>query len=522
MEFDLPKDKTSIIKVIGVGGGGGNAVNHMYRQGIEGVSFAVCNTDLQALDLSPVPLKIQLGASLTEGRGAGSKPEVGENAAIENIDEIRRYLENNTKMVFITAGMGGGTGTGAAPVIAKIARELGILTVGIVTVPFHFEGKRRRRLAAEGLEKMRESVDTLIVINNERLREMTGDLPINEAFAKADDVVATAAKGIAEVISIKGVINVDFNDVYTVMKDSGVAIMGRAEAEGENRALKAIQSALESPLLNDNDITGAEYCLLNITYGNHQITMDEITEITDYIEEVSGETAEVIFGHAKDENLSEGKIAVTIIATGFKSQPITGYEKAPQKVVEPLNIDKPREIEKELNSPIDSSVSFSTSEKETKEDNDIEITLKDVQEETKAEEERNLFSGHQPNTSSSQSKEEDLNEVSNNEEKEIIKLKLTEDDVNDIENQKKETPKKEDFKRVRESNLSRLKDLSQIIKKAGKVSELEKEPAFKRRGIEPDFSSPSEDSGFTRLSINNDKNGPTLNNNNSFLHDNVD
>ncbi|MFN5879604.1 MAG: cell division protein FtsZ, partial [Flavobacteriales bacterium] len=263
MEFDLPKETSSIIKVIGVGGGGSNAVNHMYGQGIIGVDFIVCNTDRQALDISPVPYKIQLGSSLTDGRGAGAIPEIGMNAAIENIDEIKEVLSKNTKMVFVTAGMGGGTGTGAAPVIAQVAKEMGILTVGIVTVPFNFEGRKRRQQAEEGMDKMRQNVDTLLVINNERLREITGNLTLGNAFAQADDVLTTAAKGIAEVISVTGSINVDFNDVKTVMKDSGVAIMGSAAAEGENRATIAVQQALSSPLLNDNDISGAQYVLLN-------------------------------------------------------------------------------------------------------------------------------------------------------------------------------------------------------------------------------------------------------------------
>lgn len=330
MEFDLPKGQSSIIKVIGVGGGGSNAVNHMYNQGIKGVDFIVCNTDRQALDISPVPYKLQLGPSLTEGRGAGSIPEIGMNAAVENIDEIREFLSKETKMVFVTAGMGGGTGTGAAPVIAQVAKELGILTVGIVTVPFSFEGRKRRQQAEDGLENMRENVDTLLVINNERLREISGNLTLGNAFAQADNVLTTAAKGIAEVISVTGAINVDFNDVNTVMKDSGVAIMGSAVSEGENRAIQAVQEALTSPLLNDNDIAGAQYVLLNITYGNKEVLMDEISDITDYIQDEAGSTADVIWGHGYDETLGDG-LGVTLIATGFNSSPITGFEKAPEK-----------------------------------------------------------------------------------------------------------------------------------------------------------------------------------------------
>ncbi|TXC78870.1 cell division protein FtsZ [Luteibaculum oceani] len=318
MKFDLPKDHSSIIKVIGVGGGGSNAVNHMYQRGIQGVDFMICNTDSQSLDKSPVPVKLQLGASLTEGRGAGSIPDVGKNAAIESIDDVKEILEKNTTMVFITAGMGGGTGTGAAPVIAQAAREMGILTVGIVTIPFNFEGRKRRDQAARGLEQMRNAVDTLLVIQNDKLREVYGNLSLKEAFAKADDVLTTAAKGIAEVVSITGEINVDMNDVQTVMKNSGVAIMGSGLAEGEGRALKAVECALESPLLNDNDISGAQFVLLNITYGNQEIMMDEISTITDYIQEAAGSTADVIWGYAIDEELGD-KISVTVIATGFNA-----------------------------------------------------------------------------------------------------------------------------------------------------------------------------------------------------------
>src|SRR5690554_3243309 len=251
MEFNLEKERSSIIKVIGVGGGGGNAVNHMYSQGIKGVDFLICNTDQQALDQSPIPNKIQLGSSLTEGRGAGSKPEVGKNAAIESVDELKELLENNTQMVFITAGMGGGTGTGAAPVIAQTAREMGILTVGIVTIPFSFEGSRRKNQADLGLEELRKNVDTLLVISNDRLREMHGNLKISEAFSKADDILTVAAKGIAEIITVAGYINVDFEDVKTVMTEGGTAIMGSAVAEGEGRAIKAASHALASPLRSE-------------------------------------------------------------------------------------------------------------------------------------------------------------------------------------------------------------------------------------------------------------------------------
>ncbi|HKJ42920.1 MAG TPA: cell division protein FtsZ [Sunxiuqinia sp.] len=316
MNFDLDKSSGAIIKVIGVGGGGGNAVNHMYEQGIKDVGFMLCNTDAQALKKSPVPLKLQLGESLTEGRGAGNKPEIGREAAVENIDDVKKTLESSTKMVFITAGMGGGTGTGAAPVIAEACKELGILTVGIVTLPFRNEGRRRIKQAIDGIAEMETHVDSLLVINNERIREMYGDFKISEAFAKADNVLTTAAKGIAEIITVPGYINVDFADVETVMRNSGVAVMGSSRSEGEGRALKAVEDALNSPLLNNNDIHGARDILLNITSGGEEVTMDEIGEITDYIQAKAGHDADLIWGNGVDEALGD-QISVTVIATGF-------------------------------------------------------------------------------------------------------------------------------------------------------------------------------------------------------------
>ena len=321
MNFDLALNSGSIIKVIGVGGGGGNAVNHMYHQGIRDVDFMVCNTDAQALINSPVPFKVQLGSSLTEGRGAGNKPETGRDAAIENIEDVKQVLGNNTKMVFITAGMGGGTGTGGAPVIAQAARELGILTVGIVTIPFRNEGRRRIKQAVEGISAMEKHVDSLLVINNERIREMYGDSKISDAFAKADNILTTAAKGIAEIITVPGYINVDFADVETVMRNSGVALMGTGIASGVNRAVIAVEEALNSPLLNNNDIMGARNILLNITSGIEEITMDEIGDITDFVQEKAGNSADLIWGNGVDEALGD-RISVTIIATGFSTSSI--------------------------------------------------------------------------------------------------------------------------------------------------------------------------------------------------------
>ncbi len=314
--FDLPKNQSNVIKVIGVGGGGSNAINHMFQAGINGVDFVICNTDSQALQNSPVPNKIQLGVSLTEGLGAGANPEVGEQAALESMEEIKRMLDNTTKMIFITAGMGGGTGTGAAPVIAKQAKEMDVLTVGIVTMPFQFEGKMRCQQAQIGIEKLRSNVDSLIVINNNKLREVYGNLGFKAGFSKADEVLATAARGIAEVITHHYTQNIDLRDAKTVLSNSGTAIMGSSMSSGSARAQEAIMKALDSPLLNDNKITGAKNVLLLIVSGSQEITIDEIGEINDHIQIEAGHGANIIMGVGEDENLGEA-IAVTVIATGF-------------------------------------------------------------------------------------------------------------------------------------------------------------------------------------------------------------
>lgn len=316
ISFDLPKNQSNVIKVIGVGGGGSNAINHMFKQGIKGVDFIVCNTDSQALQNSSVPNKIQLGVNLTEGLGAGANPDVGHQAALESIEDIEKMLDVNTKMVFITAGMGGGTGTGAAPVIAQLAKERDILTVGIVTIPFQFEGKIRSEQALLGVEKLRRQVDSLIVINNNKLREVYGNLGFKAGFSKADEVLATASRGIAEVITHHYTQNIDLKDAKTVLSNSGTAIMGSAMAEGEDRAKDAIVAALDSPLLNDNKITGAKNVLLLIVSGTNEITIDEIGEINDHIQTEAGYNANIIMGVGEDETLGD-KIAVTIIATGF-------------------------------------------------------------------------------------------------------------------------------------------------------------------------------------------------------------
>ena len=320
IQFELPKNENSnIIKVIGVGGGGGNAVNYMYNLGIDGVDFIVCNTDQKALNNSSVPTKIQLGPSLTQGLGAGANPEIGQKAGVESIDEIENLLANNTKMVFVTAGMGGGTGTGAAPIVAKAAKDLGILTVGIVTTPFTYEGKRRQRQAEEGINQLRSQVDTILVISNDKLRQNFGNIPASQAFVKADDILATATKCITDVINSQGHIVVDFADVSTVMRNGGSAILGSAVAAGENRAYEAVENAINSPLLNDYNIAGAKWVLLNINsaHGIHEHTLDEVEMIQAYVQDQAGEECDVIFGTGFDDNLGEN-ISVTIIATGFQ------------------------------------------------------------------------------------------------------------------------------------------------------------------------------------------------------------
>lgn len=336
MNFDLPKGNSNIIKVIGVGGSGGNAVNHMFNKGINGVDFVICNTDEQALTNSPIANKIQLGATLTQGLGAGNEPNQGREAARESYDDIAEMLSHNAKMVFVTAGMGGGTGTGAAPVIAQQAKDMGILTVGIVTLPFRFEGSKRKKHAIEGLGEMRKSVDALLVVDNEKIREIYGNCPSSQAFGYADDILTLAAKGIAEIITVHGIVNVDFADVKTVMTDSGIALMGSASATGENRAIEAIEKALHSPLLSNNDIRGAKNILLNIiSSSEHESTMDEVCGINDYVQEAAGNNADIIWGNTIDNSLGEA-LSVTVIATGFDDDSLNDFipcEPAERKTV---------------------------------------------------------------------------------------------------------------------------------------------------------------------------------------------
>jgi cell division protein FtsZ len=547
MEFDLPKHDTpqaaSIIKVIGVGGGGSNAVNHMYLQGIAGVDFIVCNTDCQALDLSPVPHKIQLGPNLTEGRGAGMIPEVGMNAAMENIQEIRELLSKDTKMVFVTAGMGGGTGTGAAPVIAQVAKDLGILTVGIVTVPFNFEGRKRRQQAEEGLERMRQNVDTLLIINNERLREFGKNMSLSEAFSHADDVLTVAAKGIAEVISVTGAINVDFNDVNTVMRNSGHAIMGSASAAGEDRAVVAVKNALNSPLLYDNDINGARYVLLNISYGDREVMMDEITDITDYIQEAAGSTADVIWGHGHDASLGD-QLSLTIIATGFSSSPLTGFEKGPERTVVVLEEEKKQEITAPLSSPFESiataPVANVTEEPFMKQVEapltnpfqTVETPIDAVAASPKTT--FNLYDEQEEVVSATQtSMSWEVFDVQSDAivptpaapsfEQEVVKHVLEDDSQQRVE---MEMPKRilspEEQQRKNQERVSRIQEFTSKLKKPDGLLEFENEPAFVRRNIQLQQQIPSSQEEISRFGIGKDANGNSALRSNNFLHDNVD
>jgi cell division protein FtsZ len=514
MQFDLPKEISSIIKVIGVGGGGSNAVNHMYQQGINGVDFIVCNTDQQALDKSPVPTRIQLGVTLTGGRGAGSKPEVGKNAAIENIEELKEILSKNTNMVFITAGMGGGTGTGAAPIIAQTARDMGILTVGIVTIPFRFEGRKRKLFAEDGIEEMRQSVDTLLVIKNEKLREMYGNLGVTQAFGKADNVLTTAARGIAELISVHGEINVDMNDVITVMKDSGVAIMGTGLAEGPDRASIAVKEALDSPLLNDNDIHGASDVLLNITFGSEDVTMDEVSEITDYIQEAAGDSANVIWGYGHDDSLGN-EVRVTIIATGFEGRVNTMLEEVEPEIKRiPLDIEEPRAITEKVTSPIDGSKKEIVKKQEEEELEEPFLKIIDSNDNVQPEIDFNA------STSEGQAGENIIRHTLDlDEEEEVFKpfqAKNTEPRID-----------KETFKRRTDERMNRINNLTNPLQTGKNLREYESTPAYLRRKIELDETAHSSESQVSRFTLSEEedetgKKSTGIRPNNSFLHDNVD
>ncbi len=579
--FDLPKNKSNVMKVMGVGGGGSNAVNHMFQQGITGVDFIVCNTDSQALDKSPVPNKIQLGVNITEGLGAGANPEIGKLAALETHEELRDLLETQTKMLFITAGMGGGTGTGAAPIIAEFAKELDILTVGIVTIPFDFEGKTRQIQAQKGLKKLKKTVDSLIIINNNKLRQVYGNLGFKEGFSKADEVLATAAKGIAQVITHHYTQNIDLKDAKTVLANSGTAIMGSATSSGSNRANDAVIKALDSPLLNDNKIDGSKNVLLLIVSGSDEITIDEIGEINEYVQKETGNTANIIMGVGEDQELGNN-ISVTVIATGFaEDQQNNLVNSETKKVI--YTLDEDQTIEKKL---IEEEDNISDNEVETirydsnyniSKDNQIKIDsqineiLRDIEVEYERVEyemidnelinEIEVFdieevsSGNIENNQSNEDKitdgifSEKLDLESVSESVEFVKLDLDEEETieNEISENEDESMNNEnitldqdisieinnennhafenpiDVDPLDENRLRResLKKYNYVFKDGNSsVEDLEKEPAYKRMGIQiKNNINNHEVESKTMLNENNEIEFPEPN---TYLHDNVD
>jgi len=548
--FDLPKNQKSIIKVIGVGGGGSNAVNHMYGLGIKDVEFVVVNTDAQALKSSPVPLRLQLGANLTEGLGAGANPEQGRSAALESEEEIRELLADNTKMVFITAGMGGGTGTGAAPIVARIAKELNILTVGIVTAPFMFEGKKKMAVAQAGIESLRENCDTVLVILNDKLREIYGNLAIRTAFSKADDILSTAARSIAEIITIHQDVNVDFEDVKTVMKDAGAAVMGSATEEGEGRAIRAAGAAISSPLLNNVDIKGAQKILLSIMSGeDEELSMDELSDITEYIQEKAGDNAEVIFGQGIDPELGSA-IRVTVIATGFEmdrlsvpprtssdAAPVSAFASpapvanealapSPEQIKTVINLDsgKSEQVREE---PIAGGTSFSfsfpkapvvvttpTNEDEKVEEEEFSFEIQPVMEgsipvsaapivedETVEEEKivHNLYEEHEaPVTSNTLVQEQPVAPVFGNDYYEQMKLRA--------------------IQRAHE-RFEKLKGGRSLPTASDDLTEKMEVPAYQRKNVVLNEPQHSSESTLSRFNLNEEN---EILGNNRFLHDNVD
>ena len=574
LNFNLPKqEENAIIKVVGVGGGGSNAVNYMFNKGINGVDFVVCNTDAQSLDNSPILNKMQLGHTLTKGRGAGARPEVGRDAAMESIEEIRALFNSDLQMVFVTAGMGGGTGTGAAPVIAQVAKEMGILTVGIVTVPFAFENKKRTAQATAGIEEMRKAVDTLLIIRNDKLRELYGNLSLSNAFSHADDVLCTAAKTIAELITITGIVNVDMNDVITVMRGSGVAIMGSGRANGEGQALRAVQLAMESPLLNDDDITGASHILLNITYGNNELKMDEIGEITDFIQELAGPEADIIWGYGKDEQLGED-ICVNVIATGFAAKeiatllplnavkeapapaavfilgdapaaPVAVVEEIPAVVAEtdtltespvsevneePFKLVLADEIELEIENSFESNPTveepvkqvalFSFAEFEKAELASEETVKMELEE--PAIPELSTFK-IQEITETEASFTPAFESIRPTSDREIPEVQMTFKQEVTIENR----PPRTELQARNKEREARIREYTMRMKSPNGLNELESEPAFMRRKVTLDEGNHSSENTVSRTISREvtDENGNTrieLRTNNPFLHDNVD
>jgi cell division protein FtsZ len=516
-KFEVPKhiQQKSIIKVIGVGGGGSNAVNHMYKQGIKDVEFVVCNTDNQALNGSPVPHKLQIGANLTEGLGCGANPEVGKNAALESKEQIREML-TGTKMVFVTAGMGGGTGTGAAPVIAKIAKDMDILTVGIVTAPFGFEGKKKMAQAEIGINSLRSSCDTVIVILNDKLREIYGNLSINQAFAQADNILTTAAKGIAEIITLAGYVNVDFQDVRTVMLNAGAAVMGSAETRGDNRAKKSAEGALASPLLDNRDIMGAKKILLSIISGvEAELQMDELTEITEYIQEQAGEDAEMIFGHGVDPDLGD-RIRVTVIATGFTSSELKLCS----------NVQEKKEDEKKVHNLERSQGWLFTPDNSVNENSNKTIELKKTEEPKEEKPGNNSFTYTGPFTRIESTPPAASFQDESDGEESLFK----DDDFDTAGAQYGDQVINDDGMMELRSTKQRLQQQAEERKekiKQARKNEMTKEefnekwslPAYLRRGVKMQDVPHSAEQFISKYNLNDDNN---ILGNNKFLHDNVD
>ena len=535
MDFQMPKYQSSQIKVMGIGGGGSNAVNYMFLNGITGVDFVVCNTDAQALEASPVPIKIQLGADLTEGLGAGSNPEIGKKAAEESADKITELLDSNTKMLFLTAGMGGGTGTGAAPVIAEIAQDKNILTVAVVTNPFSTEGGFRKQYAEEGVIELKKYVDTLLIINNDKLIEVYGDLTFTQAFGKANEILNVATKGIAEVISQHLLVNIDLNDARKVLENSGTAVMGQAEAEGENRAIEAVVGALDSPLLNDNDITGAKQVLLKIVTGEGEgeIRMSELSKIKNKIQEAAGCDVNIIEGIGIDANLGNF-VSVTVIATGFEQR---------KKPKEPttINLEEDKELITNTNnetfSTLDQQQILDLSDNNI--ENDIMSTSQD-KDSTNLLDEKTEKIYNEDNTNSDtgkkiileletdvlklDSKSEDLNEDSNNTnlttQSADTKQQINKFDITDI----KKGVDTDAMKVEARERENRLREISQQLRTPSGLTQLEDVPAYKRSNIELEGTSPhSSDNEISSYTLTEGENKETIiKTNNSFLHDNVD
>ncbi|MDN4164421.1 cell division protein FtsZ [Cytophagales bacterium LB-30] len=512
-KFELPTHHKSIIKVIGVGGGGSNAVNHMFNQGIKDVEFIICNTDAQALKASKVPTRLQLGANLTQGLGAGANPEKGKNAAIESKEDIRDMLSQDTKMVFITAGMGGGTGTGAAPIIAKVARELDILTVGIVTAPFAFEGKKKMQQAEQGIKELRENCDTVLVILNDQLREIFGNLTITTAFAQADNVLTTAAKGIAEIITVPGYVNVDFEDVKTVMKNSGAAVMGSATTEGENRARRAAEEALASPLLDNRNILGAQKILLSIVSGEQaELQMDELTDITEFIQEKAGDEAEVIFGHGVDTSLGN-KIRVTLIATGFERHPseTSVYNKIEEPVRKVFDLDTHKQI------PLFDESSIAPKKEEP-------IMSRIVPPAPKAPEPVRTYSfeppkKEEPKNNSSQDFFFGLDEEYEIVEKPTHRFMPSDDEYTKVHKEEDLESKREKLREQARERINKIQSMKGNDYSSDSYRDKFEVPAYLRRNVNLQDVPHSSENNISRYNLNDDN---QILGNNRFLHDNVD